>query len=108
MHVLKDEDSGGVRIQAAAITGELKKSPIWTAFINYKMMALEWNKLVEPRKVHLGDLNPFVFSHDYVPQLGPGGEHELLFEHSRGEFAQLLPFTHSSLKKLLLTRSGDE
>ena len=42
-------------------------------------------RLAETRKVHLGDLNRYIFSFDYTPHYGPNEEHELCFDKSSGE-----------------------
>jgi len=60
-------------------------APVWTAFINYKMISRRWMRRVEPRKVYLNDLERYVFSYTYKPQLGPHGEHELCFRDAAGE-----------------------
>ena len=37
-----------------------------------------------PTLVYLADLRRFIFTDRYVPQLAPGGEHELRFVSSNG------------------------
>lgn len=34
--------------------------------------------------IHLADLQRYVFSSEYVPQLGPSGQHELAFRTIEG------------------------
>ena len=65
----------------------MSRTPIWTAFINYKIPAKKWAHLAEPRKVHIVDLQRYIFvqDEDYSPQLGPKGEHELFFAERAGE-----------------------
>ncbi|MCJ1250242.1 hypothetical protein MMC30_007468 [Trapelia coarctata] len=46
------------------------------------MISRRWMHRVEARKVHLRDLERYVFSYKYKPQLGPHGEHELCFRDS--------------------------
>lgn len=38
----------------------------------------------DSKTVHLADLQRYVFSSEYNPQLGPGGEHELVFTKIEG------------------------
>lgn len=38
----------------------------------------------DPKTVHLGDLQRYVFTSEYNPQLAPGGEHELVFTKTEG------------------------
>lgn len=42
-------------------------------------------RLHEPQKVHLEDLTRYIFTEDYIPQLGPNGEHELFFLERSGQ-----------------------
>ena len=88
LKVLKDEDSGGVRLQALAARGPLKRCPIWTAFIGVQVQARGWARQAEQKKVYLSELNRYVFTFDYeyTPHYGPNGEHELCFEKSSGVY----------------------
>lgn len=45
-----------------------------------------------PKTIHLADLQRYVFSSEYVPQLGSGGEHELVFLKTEG-----MPFCVGSI-----------
>lgn len=60
------------------------RCPIWTTFINYRVASTKWIRRVEPRKIHFGDLQRYVFSPDYMPQRGPHGEEELFFFEEKG------------------------
>lgn len=64
--------------------------PVWTAFINYRVASRKWIRRAEPRKIHLGDLQRYVFSPDYIPQRGPNGEEEIFFSDKKGNDAYLL------------------
>jgi len=64
----------------------MKRTPIWTAFITNSIASAAWQTKFEAKKVHLQDLTRFVFTDDYVPQLGPREEHELFFARSQGTF----------------------
>ncbi|KAI9815286.1 MAG: hypothetical protein M1827_002766 [Pycnora praestabilis] len=79
LRIYRDRPSGGLRLQASVLRGELKGTPVWTAFVAQYIGATEWLKVVRPTIIHLRDLHPYVFSPDYTPQRGPRGEHELKF-----------------------------
>ena len=108
LQIFKDIDSGGIRIQASALKGPLKRQvyynifsnlhylinykarmPVWTAFINHNITAKTWARLSESRKVHIVDMQRYIFQfdEDYSPQLGPKGEHELYFIESSGKWS---------------------
>lgn len=57
---------------------------------------------VGPKTIHLADLQRYVFSSEYVPQLGPGGEHELVFLKTEGMLCCVV-----SLESDLYCRSGE-
>ncbi|KAL9028379.1 MAG: hypothetical protein Q9196_003245 [Gyalolechia fulgens] len=65
LRVFRDRDSGGIRLQASVLRGEMKRTP------------------VAPKIIHITDLQRYVFTTEYNPQLGPRGEHELRFVSSR-------------------------
>jgi hypothetical protein len=100
LQIFKDSNSGGIRLQASALRGPLKRSPIWTAFINYSIASRKWSKVVEPRKIHIYDMNRYIFSTDYQPQVGPRGEHELLFLDSSGKNASIRHFPRVAMTAL--------
>lgn len=43
-------------------------------------------KQVSPKVVHFADLQRYIFTTDYTPQVAPGGKHELSFDRSSGIF----------------------
>jgi hypothetical protein len=45
---------------------------------------MDWIWRPEPHKVHMGDLDRYVFTDDYIPQLAPSGAHEIYFKHPQG------------------------
>lgn len=92
LRIYKDRDSGGIRLQASVFTGELRRTPVWTAFITHHVSSRRWMRKVGPKTIHLADLQRYVFSSEYVPQLGPGGEHELVFlkTEDRRAFAETI------------------
>ncbi|KAI4095456.1 MAG: hypothetical protein LQ339_007236 [Xanthoria mediterranea] len=83
LRVYKDRDCGGIRLQASVLRGELKRKPVWTAFITTHVESQRWMRQAGPKTIHLADLQRFVFAEAYTPQLGPQGQHELQFESSQ-------------------------
>lgn len=85
LRLFKDRDSGAVRLQASVRRGDLKRTPVWTAFITHQIASRDWMRRPRsnPRAVYLAELQQFVFTNEYNPQLGPDGAHELRF-HSSG------------------------
>ncbi|KAL9002802.1 MAG: hypothetical protein Q9188_004287 [Gyalolechia gomerana] len=82
LRVFRDRDSGGIRLQASVLGGELKRTPVWTAFITTHIQSRQWKKEAASKIVHIADLQRYVFTNEYKPQLGPQGEHELRFIYS--------------------------
>lgn len=78
--VYRDRDTGAVRLQASVLEGELKRKPVWTAFITHQIMSRSWVAKPGPKVIHLADLQRFIFVDEYTPQLGPEGQHELTFK----------------------------
>lgn len=66
------------------------RTPVWTAFVTHHVTSSRWIREVGSKTIHLADLQRYVFSSEYVPQLGSGGEHELVFMKAEGMWALLL------------------
>ena len=64
--------------------------PVWTAFITYQIQSSSWMRRSQRRNIHLRDLQRYIFSSEYMPQFGPGGEHELSFLDSKGKLVRFL------------------
>ena len=60
------------------------RTPVWTAFITHSVCSSRWIRNFGSKTIHLADLQRYVFCSEYVPQLGPGGEHELVFKKIEG------------------------
>jgi hypothetical protein len=60
------------------------RTPVWTAFITHQVASRIWMRKPDSRTIHLTELQRFIFTTEYSPQLGPGGEHELHFDESDG------------------------
>ncbi|KAL8757428.1 MAG: hypothetical protein Q9184_004217, partial [Pyrenodesmia sp. 2 TL-2023] len=77
LRVFRDRDSGGIRLQASVLKGELKRTPVWTAFVTTHIQSERWMRKAGPKVIHITDLQRFVFTKEYNPQLGPQGQHEI-------------------------------
>ncbi|MCJ1307417.1 hypothetical protein MMC25_001063 [Agyrium rufum] len=86
LRVWQDKNSGGIRLQASVLTGVKKKMPVWTAFITYQIHSHHWIIFNAPASIELRELQRYIFTEDYSPQLGPHGGHELSFMEVSGWF----------------------
>ncbi|RDW86556.1 uncharacterized protein DSM5745_03198 [Aspergillus mulundensis] len=84
LRVYRDKVTGAVRLQASVHKGEMKRSPVWTAFITDLVRTPRWLRIVdrEPKLIVLRELplNIFTFS-DYNPPKTQKGGHLLKFQH---------------------------
>ncbi|PYH45441.1 uncharacterized protein BP01DRAFT_356486 [Aspergillus saccharolyticus JOP 1030-1] len=82
LRVYRDEVSGAVRLQASVHKGELKRSPVWTAFITDHIGTPGWIRRPEPKIVVLKEVRRSIFTFpDYTPPQTARGEHVLKFTH---------------------------
>ncbi|RAL15407.1 uncharacterized protein BO97DRAFT_431995 [Aspergillus homomorphus CBS 101889] len=82
LRVYRDEVSGAVRLQASVHKGELKRSPVWTAFITEHIVNPGWIRHTEPKVVVLRGIRRSIFTFpDYTPPQTAKGEHVLRFTH---------------------------
>ncbi|KAI4131417.1 MAG: hypothetical protein LQ347_002997 [Umbilicaria vellea] len=79
LRIYKDRESGATRLQASVYNGELKGTPVWTAFITYQVRSIRWMQRIGPRTIQLADLNRYIFTDEYVAAVGPNGRPELTF-----------------------------
>ncbi|KAH8808350.1 hypothetical protein F5884DRAFT_366070 [Xylogone sp. PMI_703] len=79
--VYQDEKSGGLRLHAAAWSGELKRCPVWTAFVTHQSASSQWMVRRSKHRIWLKEIYPFVFCKDYKKrhQVKKNGEFELYF-----------------------------
>lgn len=82
--LLRDKHSGGIRLQASIIRGDMKNMPVWTAFVTHQIHSRKWMKASGDRTVLLADLYRYIFDNDYTPPIAPGGEHDLTFTDKDG------------------------
>ncbi|KAK2757351.1 hypothetical protein FQN54_004865 [Arachnomyces sp. PD_36] len=79
LRIYKDKSTKAVRLQASVHRGELKRTPVWTAFITHHLLSNTWLRRVSSKTIHLSELRRTVFSPEYTPQRTPRGEHVLHF-----------------------------
>ncbi|ERF70930.1 hypothetical protein EPUS_06715 [Endocarpon pusillum Z07020] len=79
LRVYRDRYSRAVRLQASVHKGEMKRVPIWTAFITQYLVFPTWLRLASPTLVYLRELRRHIFSSDYEPQVTNRGEHVFKF-----------------------------
>ena len=84
LRLFRENDTGVVRLQASAQTGPVERKPIWTAFITHQILSPSWVLHDGSRGVHLADLQQYIFTQDWKPQMSPTGEFELIFTSSAG------------------------
>ena len=73
-------------MQASVLKGPRKKMPVWTAFITYLVASPAW-VLVNPstpKIIELRELQRYVFTEDYTPQISARGGCELRFLQTKG------------------------
>ena len=92
LRVFRDRYSKAVRLQASVLTGELTRTPVWTAFITHHLASRSWLVRPAPKLVFLRDLRRYVFTSEYTPQTTARGEHVLDFksEHDAVEFIKTI------------------
>ncbi|KAL5313913.1 hypothetical protein ACEPPN_018336 [Leptodophora sp. 'Broadleaf-Isolate-01'] len=79
--VLQDQKCGGIRLHAAVRSGELRRCPVWTAFITHQSQSPQWLDRRSRHRVWLRDIYPYVFCQKYKKkhQMKRHGEFELYF-----------------------------
>ncbi|RAL01701.1 uncharacterized protein BO80DRAFT_424532 [Aspergillus ibericus CBS 121593] len=82
LRVYRDNVSGAVRLQASVHKGEMKRMPVWTAFITRSIKSRGWIRRLNPKTVVLRDLHRVIFTFpNYNPPMTPKGEHILMFKN---------------------------
>ncbi|CZR62032.1 uncharacterized protein PAC_11929 [Phialocephala subalpina] len=79
--VLEDVKCGGLRLHAAVRNGDLRKCPVWTAFVTYQSASPNWMERRSRHRIWLRDLYPYVFCQKYKKkhQMKKHGEFEIYF-----------------------------
>ncbi|QLI73627.1 uncharacterized protein G6M90_00g102670 [Metarhizium brunneum] len=85
--VYQDDATGGLRLHAAVLDGELRQCPVWTAFVTEQARCTNWiRRSASRRKVWLSDIRLFVFCKNYREhnqRKGPTGEFQINFVSDR-------------------------
>ncbi|KAM0110724.1 hypothetical protein ACP6JB_003511 [Aspergillus fumigatus] len=81
LRIYRDKVSGAVRLQASVHKGEMKRAPVWTAFITQYLGTRGWIRRPDSKVVVLRELRQtiFMFAADFTPQKTSRGEHILQF-----------------------------
>ena len=90
LRLFQESDTGVIRLQASVQSGELKRKPIWTAFITHQILSPTWILRDSPKVFHLADLQQYIFSEDYIPERTLKGQFVLTFIGSAGKHQSLL------------------
>ena len=84
--VYQDKETQGTRLHAAVWEGELRQSPVWTAFVTHQSASPTWLIQKSKHRIWLKDAQLYVFCTGYRQQNqrpGRGGEFELRFATER-------------------------
>ncbi|KAF7509976.1 hypothetical protein GJ744_007290 [Endocarpon pusillum] len=92
LRIYRDRDSKAVRLHASVHRGEMKRTPVWTAFITHYLLSPTWLRRASRTLVYLRELRRHVFSSEYMPQMTCRGEHVLKFtsEQDADEFIKTI------------------
>ncbi|TVY93888.1 hypothetical protein LAWI1_G000531 [Lachnellula willkommii] len=84
--VIQDEKCGGLRLHAAVWNGELRKCPVWTAFITQSSASPKWLNRRSGHRIWLKEICPYVFCANYKKkrQMRPHGNFEIYFVDRAG------------------------
>ncbi|TVY60821.1 hypothetical protein LSUE1_G007002 [Lachnellula suecica] len=79
--VIQDHKCGGLRLHAAVWNGELRRCPVWTAFVTYPSASPTWLDRRSGHRIWLKDIHPYVFCANYKKrrQVRGKGEFEIYF-----------------------------
>lgn len=78
LRIYHDRLSGAIRLQASVHEGDMKRAPVWTAFISAYIGSPYWVRRIN-NKVLLRELPRVVFFPEYTPPKTSRGEHLLKF-----------------------------
>ncbi|KAM0287811.1 hypothetical protein ACHAQH_000343 [Verticillium albo-atrum] len=80
--VYEDIETKSIRLHAAVHDGELRRCPVWTAFVTHQSASPTWLHRKSAHRLWLRDIHPYVFCSGYRSQNqrpGPAGAFELDF-----------------------------
>lgn len=88
--VYEDQQTKGIRLHAAVWEGELRRCPVWTAFVTHQSRTEKWctSSRRNANVVRLRDVRLYVFCHKYrEPNMrqNKAGDFELWFASDEGE-----------------------
>ncbi|CAP91970.1 Pc13g09010 [Penicillium rubens Wisconsin 54-1255] len=88
LRIYKDRLTGAIRLQSSVHDGEMKHTPVWTAFVTHNLGKRSWLKSYDSRTVIVRDIKPVIFMSmdDYNPPQTSQGHHVLEFEKPRGKW----------------------
>lgn len=83
LYVYQDERSGGIRIHTVVGDGELRKCPVWTAFVTDQSCSEDWLLRHSGHRVWITNIYLYVFCDEYrkKSQMKRHGEFEINFVH---------------------------
>ncbi|KKK18867.1 hypothetical protein ARAM_002740 [Aspergillus rambellii] len=80
LRVYRDNVTGAVRLQASVHKGEMKRAPVWTAFISENVKIRGWYRRVESKVILLSELRQIIFTFsEYTPPRTKKGGYLLKF-----------------------------
>ncbi|OXV09983.1 hypothetical protein Egran_02258 [Elaphomyces granulatus] len=79
LRIYRDTVSGAVRLQASIHKGEMKRAPVWTAFVTHHISSPAWIRWSDHKTLYVRELRRAIFSPEYVPPRTQRGEHILKF-----------------------------
>lgn len=108
--VLQDKKCGGLRLHAAVRNGELRRCPIWTAFVTHQSASPQWIDRRSRHRIWLRDIHPYVFCDKYKKrhQMRRNGEFEIYFVNEEAANAFEEVFRDGSDVDSLADRHDDD
>ncbi|KAL4938194.1 hypothetical protein BDV06DRAFT_60439 [Aspergillus oleicola] len=81
LRVYRDKETGAIRLQASVHKGEMKRAPVWTAFITHLYRTPKWLRVMPDKKhIELRELPQVIFTFpEYMPPKTQRGGHLLKF-----------------------------
>lgn len=79
--VYQDSKCNGIRLHAAVSRGELKRCPVWTAFVTHTSASPDWITRHSPHRIWVRDIRLYIFCKKYKQshQTRKGGLFEIRF-----------------------------
>ncbi|TVY41725.1 hypothetical protein LSUB1_G001657 [Lachnellula subtilissima] len=79
--VIQDGKCSGLRLHAAVWNGELRKCPVWTAFVTQSSVSPKWLNRRSGHRIWLKEISPYVFCANYKKkrQMRRHGDFEIYF-----------------------------